>query len=573
MSQESTIHLTEHRIKARLSMVGDLRAKFEGFLLELGLSDTEKDIWKLCFSEAVFNSVEHGSNTEEDPIVVRWWTQNATLYLEVQDVGTGEMVPDYENAKLPDDPLEEGGRGLYILKSNVDKISYLKGADRFCLRLEKKYEYLNSVIPQHSEMEAILDELSDSYESLSLFDRMAENLLEDERVDGFVESGLELFMDSRDYDGICFLVRDTKAAPEYKWIAEIQSDHIFGPLKSKIWELIEERESITWSPQNSESNPFETTDKSSYANGGAVPVYVEEQVVGLIAVGYFTPKQIIRSNDIRNLRALADIIGISLSRALIERERDERKRLEVEINVATKLQHQLLPLSKQPPSIDGYDLFYTSHSALEVAGDYVEVRQNIDGQYIGCVIDVMGKGVSAAILAGIFRSQFIGYSLRSSVSLSKFLERCNQALEIQLGDVTMFITAYVFRLDPKTHEFSYAAAGHPPALLFREGETTRELASSGPPIGLFETMEYSEQSIQLQPKDRIIIVTDGLYEWTAGDSKFGWEEMVEWFEANKDDSAKAIWDKMNKKMVAARTEMNLHQEDDETLLILTQKPA
>ena len=148
---------------------------------------------------------------------------------------------------------------------------------------------------------------------------------------------------------------------------------------------------------------------------------MNDELVGVISAAYESDDVTIRSNDLRNLRALADIIGIALSREGMQRERDEKKRLATEISIATKLQHQLLPIDKAPPTLPGYDLFIKSLSALEIAGDFVEVRQSSDGEFLGCVIDVMGKGVSAAILAGIFRSQFLAFSERGgspSVSLT-----------------------------------------------------------------------------------------------------------------------------------------------------------
>lgn len=567
MSQEQSLQINQHIISASPGNVHALRDHFSEFLLALGLSDEEKEHWKLCFTEAVNNSIEHGSKSEEDEVKVRWWASDSSLWLEVQDCGNGPSDDQLKQPALPDDPLAEGGRGLFIITDFVDASTSWRGPDGYIVSMRKAYEHLNSVIPEHSEMEAILDELSDSYESLSLFDRMAENLLEDERIDAFVQSGLDLFMDSRDYDQINFEVRDPDSAPEYGWITQIRDHAAFGALKSDCWQQLEENESITWGP-NGEPCPFECPNNPCLI-GGCVPVYIDEKAVALIAVAYSHQAEDIRSNDIRNLRALADILGISISRALIERERDERKRLEVEVNLATKLQHQLLPIAKEPPEIAGYDLFYRSSSALDVAGDYVEVRKNIDGDYLGCVIDVMGKGVSAAILAGIFRSQFIGYSLRTGSSLGSFLERCNQALEIQLGEATMFITAYIFKLNPRTHEFSYAAAGHPPALWFKQDGTNQQLPSEGPPIGLFENIAYSENTIQLSPKDRVVLVTDGLYEWTDGKTIFGWDEMVAWFRANHEESAENIWKMMNEKMIAARNEIDIEQEDDETLLIVT----
>lgn len=567
MSIKSSRHITQHKVTANLANVPELRESYQEFLLALGLSDAEKNAWALCFTEAVNNSIEHGSKDADDCIRVRWWSDDRSVWLEIQDSGTG---PDPENlkhpAELPEDPLSESGRGRYIIESFADKVEHWKGDRGYVMQMHKHYPHLNSVIPQNSEMEAILDELSDSYESLSLYDRMAENLLQEERIDSFVQSGLELFMDSRDYDGISIHVRERDTEEEFRWISEIEHHGNFGEFIQENWEILEEKESITWTREN-KLCPFTGSIETLYT-GTCVPVFIDEKAVALIAVAYDTAAEI-RSDDIRNLRALADIIGISISRALIERERDQKKRLEVEINVATKLQHQLLPLNDTPSKIPGYELFYRTTSALEVAGDYVEVRKNASGEYLGCVIDVMGKGVSAAILAGIFRSQFIAHSLKSLNTLSTFLERCNESLKIQLGDATMFITASIFRLNPVTHQFRYCAAGHPPILYFPKNKPPEQLKSVAPPIGLFESIEYEESSIQLEPGDRIAIVTDGLYEWTDGEKMFGWEEMVAWFEGHRDSPAKRVWDQMKQKMTTVREQTNLLQEDDETLLILT----
>jgi sigma-B regulation protein RsbU (phosphoserine phosphatase) len=570
MITKSSRQITQYKINADLSMIQELRGHFHEFLYTLGLSDQDKDSWLLCFTEAINNSIEHGSKEKTDPVRVRWWSDEESVWLEIQDIGSG---PDLENehkpAELPTDPLSEGGRGRYIIESSVDKVEHWRGQRGYVMQMMKTYPHLNSVIPQNSDTEAILDELSDAYESLSIYDRMAENLLKDERVDSFVHSGLELFMDSRDYNGICIQVRDKEIANEYQWITQIDEHGAFGEFNHTLWQTLEEKESVTWNRESGQ-NPFKSDDLVNYVSGGCVPVMIEEAAVAVIAVAYSGEHSEIHSSDIRNLRALADVIAISISRSLIEHERDQKKRLEVEMSVATKLQHQLLPLgSVDPLKIPGYDLFYRSMSALEIAGDYVEVRKNKNGDYVGCVIDVMGKGVSAAILAGIFRSQFIAYSFRSNSSLSDFLERCNNALKIQLGEATMFITAAVFRLDPETNQFYYSAAGHPPTLLFSKNKEVQQLESTGPPMGLFESQAYEESMVEISEEDRIIIVTDGLYEWTHAESIFGWDSLVDWFKKSWEQDAAEVWDRLSNQMKGARKESNIQQEDDETLLILT----
>ena len=96
------------------------------------------------------------------------------------------------------------------------------------------------------------------------------------------------------------------------------------------------------------------------------------------------------------------------------------------------------------------------------------------------------------------------------------------------------------------------------------------MLSKGPPIGLFNEIEYSEDSITLNPQDRIVIVTDGLYEFsTSKDHIYGWDRMVEWFEANKKEASEIIWHEFHDLIVESRAKLGIQQEDDETLLILT----
>lgn len=569
MQSEHLIHLTEHRIDADPKAIDPVRQHFIEFLLSLGLDDSEKESWKLTFSEALNNAIEHGcANDPSQSVWVRWWSVGKSVWLETQDEGSGPDAEQEENPTLPDDPLAEGGRGLFIIHNFADDFIHWRSRSGYIARIGKSYERLNDVLPQNAEMDAILDELSDCYESLSLYDRLAENLIEDERVNHFVESSLESFLGARDYTAIHLELRPQKQSEVFDSIMELDHHGRMGQLKSSAWETLVKQESLAWRAETAEEI-FESS--RSFPVGTAVTVKVNDESAGLIAVAYEDPQRVIRSNDIRNLRALADIIGIALSRAVRVQEQDERKRLATELDIATQLQRQLLPVATGSISIPGYQIFTDSKSALSIAGDFVEFRMNSAGEYLGCVIDVMGKGISAAILAGIFRSQFIAFSERGG-KLSNFLNGTNQALEQQLGEATMFITAFVFKLNSETHEVSYAAAGHPPALLFSEGGAKRQLFSQGPPIGLFKEVDYSKESFPIAPGDRLIVVTDGLYEWSTGPQAiFGWEAMVDWFAQRQGAAPEQAWADFQRLICESRKSSKQKQADDESILMLTRE--
>ena len=70
-------------------------------------------------------------------------------------------------------------------------------------------------------------------------------------------------------------------------------------------------------------------------------------------------------------------------------------------------------------------------------------------------------------------------------------------------------------------------------------------------------------------------MTDGLYEFSTSETDiYGWDEMVEWFEAHRrSDPAPVIWDAraFHTLIVDSRAKQGIEQEDDETLLILTRE--
>ncbi|CAA6678242.1 MULTISPECIES: SpoIIE family protein phosphatase [unclassified Lentimonas] len=568
MTEESALYITEFKLPADLKQIPGVRERFIDFLLSLGLDDREKEGWKLTFTELVNNATEHGCHDNSDlSIYVRWWSVNNTVCLLTQDEGNGPPEALTRSPSLPDDPLSEGGRGLFIIHNFADKFEHWRCESGYIAQVTKSYKRLNSVLPMNPEMDAILDELSDCYESLSLFDNMATNFLKDEHSDRFVQSELDIFMDARGYTVIHLELYHPNQNSIYRSLGLIKSYGVLGKIEPAAAEILNQNDSFNWSPRG-QNCPFDQGE--DYPVGCCVPLYVGDKIVGLIALGCDQKDNVIVSNDIRNLRALADIVGVSISRELLDAEKDERKRLSTEMSIATTLQQKLLPVAKEYPEIPGYDLFFSSLSALEVAGDFVEVRKNSSGEYLGCVIDVMGKGISAAILAGIFRSQFIAYAYRGG-NLATFIEGVNQALESQLEGETRFITGFVFILNSESHDITYAAAGHPPALCLRADGSLDELVSTGPPMGLFSDIKYAQKQIQLDPGERMIIVTDGLYEWTQDDDIFGWEAMVDWFTSNNHLDADSLWTELQAKMISARHSQSIEREDDETLLILTRK--
>lgn len=109
--------------------------RIEPFMKELQdwaqFSDDNLGRIMLTLSEAVTNAVVHGN--KEDPkkkvyISVKQKTRN--LRIDVEDEGEGFNPDEIPNPLKKENLLEEGGRGVYLIKQYADKVEYSEGGKR-----------------------------------------------------------------------------------------------------------------------------------------------------------------------------------------------------------------------------------------------------------------------------------------------------------------------------------------------------------------------------------------------------------------------------------------------------------
>jgi sigma-B regulation protein RsbU (phosphoserine phosphatase) len=227
-----------------------------------------------------------------------------------------------------------------------------------------------------------------------------------------------------------------------------------------------------------------------------------------------------------------DSMTASVERLL--RESQEKSRLESELEIARQVQSQLFPRSA--PDISGLRLYGVCKAARSVSGDYydfLELGENRVGLVLG---DVSGKGISAAlVMAAIqsaLRAQFYnGYSQAahsesSQVSTAQIVARLNRQL-YESTPAEKYVTFFYGVYDGTTRKLTYTNAGHLPPVLFRNGEVVR-LRTGGTVVGLFTSVRFEEEEIQLQPGDVLLAYTDGITEpENSYGEEFGEERVLE----------------------------------------------
>lgn len=146
----------------------------------------------------------------------------------------------------------------------------------------------------------------------------------------------------------------------------------------------------------------------------------------------------------------------------------------------------------------------------KTGGDLYDWVMLPDGALHFAVVDVMGKGVAAtkdalAVTHALRLLAFDGCPLEHLVS------RADSLIGAQNPDVVA--TLMVGRYWPKTGAVRLAGAGHPPALLVT-GDTVREVAAPGIPIGWPGAGSHGVVDLDLERADTLVLYTDGLIEGT-----------------------------------------------------------
>lgn len=208
---------------------------------------------------------------------------------------------------------------------------------------------------------------------------------------------------------------------------------------------------------------------------------------------------------IENERLMVD----SFIRNCIDHLTNEEKRvLEFDLDLAYQIQNTLLP--KQNLVVEGWTTTYYYEAAGPVSGDYCDlmIPEEKDRSLLFLLGDVTGKGIAASILMSnlhaIFRSL-----MKGNPSVKQLLEQANR-LFCEGTMSTHFATLACGIANP-AGEIEICNAGHCPPILVRENNI-EPLPTTGLPLGMFCTGNYSTEKIKLAPGESLFLYSDGLSE-------------------------------------------------------------
>ena len=185
-------------------------------------------------------------------------------------------------------------------------------------------------------------------------------------------------------------------------------------------------------------------------------------------------------------------------------------------SLAAEIQRRLLPGSYTCET-DRFTVAGWLEPANAVGGDTFDYSLDRDTLHLS-VTDAVGNDVNAALLASVLLGS-LRNSRRRGADLARQARTANDALAAH-AHVGQFVTGQLARVDLHTGRMTIVNAGHPAPLWVRDGRVSEVPLEIDMPFGLFAGREFRVQAFDLQPGDRVVLVTDGLLERNAEELDF-----------------------------------------------------
>lgn len=249
----------------------------------------------------------------------------------------------------------------------------------------------------------------------------------------------------------------------------------------------------------------------------------------------------------------------------MEAEKSVSQLQDQELEKAKEIQKGLLP--KKIEQMRNLEIAGAWHPARVVGGDYFDVLKFSESKVGICIGDVVGKGLTAALLMANLQAA-VRALVSESLSPAALCKKLNSVICNNVA-ADKFITFFYGVIDAEERVLSYANAGHWPPVLVRRSGTEVGLKEGGALLGVFPDWKYDDGEIQLEQGDRLVLYTDGLTEATNPvGQEFGKPRLVELLKLNVELSAADLHAKLMKQVLSF---CGGNLQDDLALLVVTVK--
>ncbi|MDP9417147.1 MAG: serine/threonine-protein phosphatase, partial [Actinomycetota bacterium] len=234
-----------------------------------------------------------------------------------------------------------------------------------------------------------------------------------------------------------------------------------------------------------------------------VPISLRAERIGVLCVHLPAAPE---TDVLLGLEQIATALAYVLRTAWLYTDLVERVRRVRPLELPAEMQW-----SQQPVRAFESSPYYVAGQILpayEVGGDLFDYAVGHDRLSV-FVIDAMGHGLGASMLSTLAIAA-LRNARRTGLDLVDQVRLADNVLWRQYGG-DQFVTLFALEL---RHDGvgRFVSAGHPSAVLVRDGRPGPLDLAPQLPLGMFERSEYAEQRVELEPGDRLVLATDGVTE-------------------------------------------------------------
>jgi sigma-B regulation protein RsbU (phosphoserine phosphatase) len=260
-----------------------------------------------------------------------------------------------------------------------------------------------------------------------------------------------------------------------------------------------------------------------------IPVAHKGNTLALVFVGGLeTNDPAYQDEDgIKFIQALSNIIIVAIENKKLVRKQLQQESFRKELEIASDVQQFLFPDKLPDTDRLKVEASYLPHDI--VGGDYYDYIPINKNQFLICVADVSGKGISAALMMSNFQAS-LRTLLRQTPNLTDIIEALNfQVLENTKGE--KFITFFAAIYDIRLKTMVYVNAGHNPPLLLDKKNGIRMLEDGSTVLGAMHPLPFLNEGFITGLEEFLLFCyTDGLTEtMSESENEFGVDRLLEYF--------------------------------------------
>ncbi|MES2376837.1 MAG: PP2C family protein-serine/threonine phosphatase [Bacteroidota bacterium] len=268
-----------------------------------------------------------------------------------------------------------------------------------------------------------------------------------------------------------------------------------------------------------------------------IPIYHKSKALAFALIGNFNTSGEMLNNDLNFIQTMINVVVVALENKKLFRERLQTERLQREMELAAEVQNMLIPLRMHKDESVEIDAKYLPHQ--NIGGDYYDFIRLNDHEFLWCIADVSGKGVSAALLMANFQASLHAWAAVED-DLTNIIDRLNQKV-VSNTQGERFITLFIAKYNEQTRKLNYINAGHNATILYSEGEAV-PLKLGTTMIGAFDQLPFlNEGEIDIEPGSLLVNYTDGLLDFEpAGDKVWNEDRLMDFVLTNGELSPDAF---------------------------------